>query len=154
MPAQGATVKQIREALVARFAWMNGLNTVTLMPPAHVHRAMTSAVNEKTDDSYPLVVIATDGGKVKQGVSRTKYKLTSFDIIFFAKKIPGGVYDIDPEIQAENFIDDLEKMIDNDTTLGNLIDNYQLTEWTTDAGFADPEGLVWAKLAVEYQTKS
>jgi hypothetical protein len=45
-----------------------------------------------------------------------------------------------------NFVDDLDKLVSMNETLGGSVSTCSLTEWVTDDGVRAPEGIVLAYL--------
>lgn len=145
------TITQVREAVAALVTRLNGATGVTTnIASDHIYSGYSKMMADKKDASYPKAVITTDGGKSAEAVSRTRNKAVSFDIIFVCKKTPDGVNE-EVDIQCDKFIEDFEKRLDEDTTLGDTVDDAFIVEWTSDSGFAAPEGVVWIKFGVEYR---
>lgn len=116
---------------------------------SHVYETMLAANKVKGDNKYPKAVVVVDAGRVNEGVAMQRNCTLSFDTIFVFKKNSGDQRSA-PE-QCRAFVDEFEQIVTRNYSLGGLVLNTSILEWTTDSGFADPEGVVWIKLGVEYR---
>jgi len=147
-----ATLTDIREAIetliLANITVANGYSTGIVS--SHIYTATSKAMTRKLDTDYPKFIVVAGEGKHVQLPSRQKAKLVSFDVLAVFKAttaVPAT-----PVEQAENFVEDLEGAVNTNITLGGLVENVLMTDFVTDSGFADPEGLVHAKILVAYKT--
>lgn len=147
------TIRQIKAALTTLLLRLNGTGNITTNIPADHHYKVYSAMNlASRDKDYPKLFVTLDGGKSEEAVSRSRNKALSFDIIFVFRKGTADVgVNLEVEEQCENVLEDFEALLDDDTSLGDNVDDAFITDFTTDSGFANPDGVVWIKVGVGYR---
>ena len=88
-----------------------------------------------------------DLGRSDRETSGFLSKTLNFIIIFIAKRTKA--VDLDAAVQCENFIDDLDRLVKLNETLGGSVSTCSISEWVTDDGVRSPEGIVLAYLTTE-----
>ena len=119
----------------------------THLPVGHIYPKFTREVAEiKNDATYPKCFIVSDEGSFERLPAGQKHNKYDFLILFFAKSIKAGD---DPDIEAENFAADLEKLFDRNDTLGGTVQDVVCQGYTTSSGFTFPEGVCVCQISVE-----
>ena len=147
------TLKQIRAGLGDLILRLDGSGDLaTYIPPAHVYKPGSAEAMSTKDAAYPKAVIAFDGGISKLMVGRATERSVVADLVFTFKSTKSN--QTDPTEQAESCYEDMEAILSADRTLGGLVTSVVLEEWTTDSGYAAPEGLCLCRLRINYSYRS
>lgn len=121
---------------------------VTDLTNAQVLAAYDQSILDQTNDGdYPKCFIITDSGKRSRLVALQKERITNFIVVFVNIVVGTSTPELVAEM-VEVFIDDLEKVIDSQDTLGGTVTSIEMTEFTTDAGFTYPRGVAVARVSV------
>jgi hypothetical protein len=130
----------------------SGLNFSAITTP---YTAMALAQAKQEDSDYPKIVMPVDSGIVTQLPAKQRRKKTKFDIIIVLKATNPQPEVSPPAVPFGDvmlkLIDDFSDLVAASPTLGGIVTNVDIEDWTTDSGFSYPEGVAWFKLAVEYQ---
>lgn len=144
------TLKQVREALanaVKNVKTANGYGTD--LADDHVfNKYSREQLIGQPDSAYPMCFVVSDRGRSERLPQHSAWLSVDFVLIFVCKQVDGLP---DPNDQAETFIDDIEKLLNSDDTLGNTVHEAVLTEWELDSGAIYPEGCALVYLTTRRQ---
>ncbi len=136
-----STITQVRTALKTSLLYIttaHGFNNDILS--THFYSITSPEFKLRRDDaSYPKFFIVTADGETDHGVSGTNEKILGFEIIAVVKAITDAQ---DSQGMIETFIEDIEKRIASDHTLGGVVTSAEVKGFATDGGAAAPEGVV------------
>lgn len=136
------TVNQIRTAIEA------ALKTITVgngysftVPPTNIYDCWNSEIVARTKDTdYPKLFLLTEGASHQDRASGRVEKELVFSVIVVLKFLKQPL-EVAVRQRIENVIDDVERCIHENKTLGNLVETMELTDYTTDSGMSYPEAV-------------
>mgnify|MGYP000978155967 CR=1 FL=1 len=143
------TITEVKSALVSA---LGSIQTSTgyksNLPASKIQSGYAKNIIDSTlDDNYPKCCVMYDLGRSDRETSGFLSKTLNFIIIFIAKRTKA--VDLDAAVQCENFIDDLDRLVKLNETLGGSVSTCSISEWVTDDGVRSPEGIVLAYLTTE-----
>lgn len=146
------SAKTIAEVKAALMSALGNIQTATgykiNLPASKVHSGYAKSIMDSTlDDNYPKCFVMYDLGRSDRETSGFLNKTLNFIIIFIAKRTKA--VDLEATVQCENFIDDLDRLVKLNETLGGSVSTCSISEWVTDDGVRAPEGIVLAYLTTE-----
>jgi hypothetical protein len=142
------TSKEVRTALVDTLKVIKVANGYQNdLPDTHIHDTYTrEIVDSEKDDLYPKVFVVMQRGVNTRLPSGNEQKILDFVIIFVGKKLATGD-DIDAIVTA--YLQDLEKAIFDNDTLGGAVQDVSVVEFATDGGVCSPEGVILLHVRTE-----
>jgi hypothetical protein len=118
------------------------------IPDANIYSRFDKAVlARRADADYPKAFVFLDEGTNVQHPGGRTEKAASFVVIVLLKKV--AVND-DPVEQTEKLAQEIENLIDNNATLGGTVQDARVGAFTTDSGYAHPEGTLVLQIEVSY----
>ena len=142
-----------------RTALENALKTITIsngysFNVTNIYNCWDSNIVAKTrDGDYPKLFVLTEGGTAnRQAAGRTERE-TQFSIILVLKFL-NQVGETPVRSRIEAAIDDIEKCIDANNHLGNLVEEMEISDFSTDSGFSYPEAIaVFSVKTLHYEER-
>ena len=136
------TLTSIRAALEDALKTITIANGYSLdISSSHIYNCWDSRIVSKTTDTdYPKLFVLTEGGTTSpQAAGRTEKEI-QFSLILVLKFL-NQVGETPVRTRIESAIDDIEKCLDTNRHLGNLVENMEITDYSTDSGFSYPEAI-------------
>jgi hypothetical protein len=152
------TITDIRTALIAMLGTISKANGYANdIPSGHVYRCFDSAIfNSKDAELYPKVFLLIDTGD-QQGLPSNRYEREVYFIIlmFITQDLASSPQETDAELQVriESFIEDLDRAVSINNTLGGIANEVLFESFTTDGGITKPEAGALCRINVKYQVQ-
>ena len=126
----------------------------TEIPDVNIYSEFTEDIVGQTDDAdYPKLFVVLDQGIVGEGLSEEDVVEVSFMVIVVDKDL-NGIGETPLSQKVANVIDDVKRALRlNDDLLGS-VNHIRVTEFTTDAGYSHPEGVVVLRLSASVYDRS
>ena len=140
-------VSAVRQALANTLTQITKANGYSLdLSSSNIYKVYTTDFMTNTKDAlYPKVFVVTDSGKNDGEPSYAVMRELRFIIILVLKGDSTGHVLGDPTTLLQdaitNFIDDVDRCLLKNQTLQGTVDQARVTDWTTDSGFTNPEGI-------------
>lgn len=110
-----------------------------VIAPDHIRGFFDGAwIDNKTDVVFPKVMVVLDGGKNEQLAVGQFHRKLFFKIFVYVKQLQPNQSDQIPQI--ESFIEDIEKVIEQNSSLNGFVNNCVVDGFITDGGILAPEG--------------
>jgi hypothetical protein len=141
----------IRDALIAVVSSINPDNGFkTLVDPAKVYKYFNAnLIKNQADSTYPKVFVVADQGTREQAISGTKNQHLEYLVIFVGKLTKPKPTAEEVAKLAEDFVEDLDKAIDQHDTLNGTVQRAQMTVFAIDGGFTYPESVAVCHVEIE-----
>jgi hypothetical protein len=141
---------QIREALKSVLTQVTPANgyVKTIAASRFYDLFDGNAVSRQNDDKFPKFFIGTESGKLEKLASRRVLHHVSFLIIVVVKTVPSVA--ATAREQIEDYIDDIDKVIQANDTLQDTVHDATVSEYQTDSGNLHPEGAAVIRVDCTY----
>src|SRR5688572_13140628 len=114
---------------------------------SHVYPKWSQQIADAQDDNlYPKIFVVMETGNDNRLIGDNARLELDFAVVVIVKKIKTTD---DPQVMADSFLDDFEKMIKLQGTLNGTVHDVSLPNFAVDGGALDPEGAVVVRLHTE-----
>lgn len=146
------TLSQIRVALGDLLKTVKTSNGyVTQLEDAQIYHAYCTEF--AACKVYPKATLWFDQFSIVQRPSDTHDKTAVLSILFVDRFQSGDGATDYPYEAVEAFVDDLERVLSLNHSLGGLVENVTIMDAELDSGFAAPEGMAIIAVKVEYKSR-
>lgn len=141
------TISDIKAAMIDVLLQVSPVNGYTnLIDASHVRGWYDGAwIDDDRDTEYPKVMVIVDSGSTIQQVAERHQKTMLFLIFVFVKKLQA---DQDQVNLTESFIEDVEKAINEHSSLNGTVNNASVQGFITDGGVLAPQGCAIVRVEV------
>ncbi len=153
------TLSQVQNGLKTAILRVKIANGYTYdLPDNHVYSVSQQTVlNSKDNADYPKIIFTLDSGKGQKGASRNFDRLIRYGVTIIIKEVftddtsnpPVGWKPV--SVQLRDLVQDIEKVILHDSTLGGLVDDVIPSDFLTDSDQAYPEGILVYYFDIKYR---
>ena len=140
-------IKDIKAALIAVLTSMTTPSYATVIASGNIYKSFNQKFIAATKDSdYPKLVLITESGTTANLPGNSQSETLNFNIVFIDKDKNNNV---DLAGKLDDFIEDIRKLMQLNSTLSDTVMDASMTDYKTDAGYLSPEGAVVINIAVE-----
>ena len=144
------TLAQVKAALVDAITAIKTPHFVTEFKATNVLGHFSADFIKMRDDKfYPKAFVIIDQGSSENEPSSVVNKKVDFTVIFVVKKFAKN--DKEPEDKILQAIEDFEQSLFESSFLNDNVSEISISDFTTDSGYTNPEGIVIFKVSVSYK---
>lgn len=144
------TLLQVKDAIKATVATLNttGGAAVTL-PVEKIYTVYTDKKANTTNDAdYPKTFIMADSGDSAKQPSGRSLRKDTFRVVVVLKENANGMTAVHDKILQ--LVDDFERLFNDNSTLGNIVEDVEFKGYSTDGGATHPEAILLLTLSIEW----